>query len=59
METFNIFEAELEEGGRPDGWNWKYVRVGDKIGAAKIGASIYELEPGNKSFPTRCAPSGP
>jgi uncharacterized cupin superfamily protein len=51
MDTFNIFEPELEPGDRPDGWNWRYVRVGEKIGAEKLGASIYELEPGQKSFP--------
>lgn len=51
MDTFNIFDAELTAGDRPDGWNWNHARVGDAIGATKLGASIYELEPGNKSFP--------
>jgi uncharacterized cupin superfamily protein len=51
MEIYNIFDPELEGGGRPDGWNWRYVRVGEKIGARKLGASIYELPPGGKSFP--------
>jgi uncharacterized cupin superfamily protein len=51
MDTFNIFEPELEDGDRPEGWNWRYARVGEKIGAQKIGASIYELPPGGRSFP--------
>ena len=55
MDTYNIFEPEpeleLEHGDRPDGWNWRFVRVGEKIGARKIGATIYELPPGGKSFP--------
>jgi uncharacterized cupin superfamily protein len=52
MDTFNIFEPELQEDDdQPEGWRWKYVRVGDRIGAKRMGASIYELPPGQKSFP--------
>jgi uncharacterized cupin superfamily protein len=51
MDSFNIFEPELQDGDRPDGWNWRYARVGQAIGARKLGASIYELPPGGKSFP--------
>jgi uncharacterized cupin superfamily protein len=51
MDSFNIFEPELRDGDRPDGWNWRYARVGQAIGARKLGASIYELPPGGKSFP--------
>jgi uncharacterized cupin superfamily protein len=51
MDSFNIFEPELQDGDRPDGWNWRYARVGQAIGARKLGASIYELPPGGRSFP--------
>ena len=51
MDTFNIFEPELKDGNRPLGWNWRFARVGEAIGARKLGASIYELPPGGKSFP--------
>jgi uncharacterized cupin superfamily protein len=51
MESYNIFEPELRDGDRPDGWNWRYARVGEAIGARKLGASIYELPPGGRSFP--------
>src|SRR5262245_17833630 len=51
MKTFNIFEPELEQADRPDGWNWRYARVGKAIGARKLGATIYELPPGGRSFP--------
>ena len=51
MDSFNIFEPEFRDGDRPDGWNWRYARVGEAIGARKLGASIYELPPGGKSFP--------
>ena len=51
MDSFNIFEPELEQADRPDGWNWRYARVGRAIGARKLGATIYELPPGGRSFP--------
>jgi uncharacterized cupin superfamily protein len=51
MDSFNIFEPELQDGDRPDGWNWRYARVGRAIGARKLGATIYELPPGGRSFP--------
>jgi uncharacterized cupin superfamily protein len=51
MDSFNIFEPELEDGNRPDGWNWRYARVGKAIGARRLGATIYELPPGGRSFP--------
>jgi uncharacterized cupin superfamily protein len=51
MDSFNIFEPELEQANRPDGWNWRYARVGKAIGASKLGATIYELPPGGRSFP--------
>ena len=48
----NIFEPELEEApDRAEGWRWRYDRLGPKIGAEKLGATVYELPPGSKSFP--------
>jgi uncharacterized cupin superfamily protein len=48
----NIFEPELEDAfDRPEGWRWRYERYGPKIGAEKLGMSMYELPPGQKSFP--------
>jgi uncharacterized cupin superfamily protein len=48
----NIFDPELEDTpDRPEGWRWRYDRLGPKIGAAKLGATVYELPPGAKSFP--------
>jgi uncharacterized cupin superfamily protein len=52
MDTYNIFEPDLEDASdRPEGWRWSYARVGPKIGAGKLGASIYDLPPGQKTFP--------
>ena len=48
----NIFEPELEDASdRPEGWRWRYDRLGPRIGAEKLGATVYELPPGAKSFP--------
>ena len=48
----NIFEPELEDASdRPDGWRWRYDKLGPKIGAEKLGATVYELPPGARSFP--------
>jgi uncharacterized cupin superfamily protein len=49
--TVNLFGDDWDgERDRP-GWRWKYLRVGQRLGAAKLGATLYELEPGQKSFP--------
>lgn len=48
----NIFEPELEDASdRPEGWRWRYDRLGPRIGAEKLGATVYELPPAAKSFP--------
>lgn len=55
METFNIIRGELDElpeGGEPPGYEQgRAVRVGRKIGATRMGMSIYELPPGQAVCP--------
>ena len=55
METFNLFTGELDldpEGNEPPGYEQgRAVRVGKKIGASKLGMSIYELPPGQAICP--------
>ena len=49
--VYNIFDGELDlERDRP-GFSWRAVRVGERIGAEKLGASVYELQPGERTFP--------
>ena len=51
MQSFNIFDGELElERDRP-GYSWRRASVGQKLGGQKLGASLYELQPGEKTFP--------
>lgn len=51
-DVFNVFDGELD-GSRdePAGFRWRGTRVGERLGAEMIGASVYELEPGEKTFP--------
>jgi uncharacterized cupin superfamily protein len=51
--SFNLFSGELEPGlfsERP-GHGWRSVRLGDRLGGKLLGMSVYELEPGQKTFP--------
>jgi uncharacterized cupin superfamily protein len=47
----NVFGEgwDVEQG--QDGFSWKRMRVGLQLGAEKLGASVYELPPGERTFP--------
>jgi uncharacterized cupin superfamily protein len=49
--SVNLFGDEWDGGRDRPGWQWKRLGVGQKLGAEKIGASLYELLPGQKTFP--------
>jgi uncharacterized cupin superfamily protein len=52
VERFNLYTGELErERTEPPGWRWRATAVGERLGASLIGATLYELEPGESSFP--------
>jgi uncharacterized cupin superfamily protein len=55
MDVFNVFQGEFDvepEGGEPPGYERvRAVRVGQRIGAALLGMSIYELPPGQAICP--------
>ncbi len=51
MKSFNIFDGELDLGREQPGFSWRRAAVGERLGAAKLGASLYELQPGERSFP--------
>jgi uncharacterized cupin superfamily protein len=52
METFNLFSGRTEEVplGAP-GHSGRAARVGSKLGAARLGMSVYELPPGEAIGP--------
>jgi uncharacterized cupin superfamily protein len=48
----NLFSAELEDDPkRPDGFRFAFSRLGPQLGASLVGATIYELQPGQTTFP--------
>ena len=52
MRRFNLFDGELdEERTEPAGFTWRAARLGPMLGAEKLGATVYELQPGERSFP--------
>jgi uncharacterized cupin superfamily protein len=54
MEIFNLFADKTDEGpdgNEPDGYLCRAVRVGKKIGASRLGMSVYELPVGQAICP--------
>lgn len=49
--SVNLFGDQWEGGRDRPGWQWKHLPVGSKLGAEQIGASLYELAPGQTTFP--------
>jgi uncharacterized cupin superfamily protein len=50
--SFNLFHGELDEPtfDRP-AYGWRGDQIGARLGAKLLGMSLYELEPGQKTFP--------
>jgi uncharacterized cupin superfamily protein len=52
MRTFNVFDATAEyDSSDPEGYRAGGNRFGPKIGAARMGATVYELPPGQALCP--------
>ena len=51
MQSFNIFDGELDLERDRSGFSWRRAIVGERLGGTRLGASLYELEPGEKTFP--------
>ena len=47
----NIYRPEFEEGERPDGFRSRRARIGYELGTELIGASQWELPPGEAAYP--------
>ena len=53
MDTFNVFAERQEwdaENDR-DGYRHRVTRIGGRLGAVGLGASLYELPPGESTWP--------
>jgi uncharacterized cupin superfamily protein len=54
METFNLFSGETDtppDGTEPSGYLCSAVRLGPKLGASRLGMSVYDLPPGEAICP--------
>jgi uncharacterized cupin superfamily protein len=50
-EVFNLLDGELDLERDHPGFSWRAARLGPRLGAQLLGATVYELEPGQRSFP--------
>ena len=51
METFNLFTGETEPGPELPGYQRRAARVGPKLGALRLGMSVYDMPPGEAIGP--------
>ena len=51
MEIFNLRTGVLGHERSDDGWRLRSARVGDVLGSARIGGTVYELGEGQRTFP--------
>ncbi|MGH3002806.1 MAG: cupin domain-containing protein [Gaiellaceae bacterium] len=51
MRVVNLLSGPLEHVRERPGWNSRAARVGDALGGARIGGTVYELPDGERSFP--------
>ena len=47
----NVFEPQFDSSEDRDGFASRRARLGHQAGGERLGASLYELEPGNATFP--------
>jgi uncharacterized cupin superfamily protein len=48
--VFNVF-GELDETQDRPGFGWRGARVGHAVGGSELGMTVYELPPGERTFP--------
>ena len=51
MDVFNLHGDEWDEVEEHEGFRIREARVGSRVGAELMGATVYELDPGKKLFP--------
>src|SRR5947209_19000278 len=53
MDTFNVFAQEQDWDAEQDreGYRHRVTRIGGRLGAVGLGASLYELAPGESTWP--------
>jgi uncharacterized cupin superfamily protein len=51
VRKFNIFAPEFDHSSERPGYRWRGARVGKAIGGEEIGACLYELPAGERTYP--------
>ena len=52
LRKVNLFAAAVEEQAqRPGSYRLAQARLAPQIGASRVGATVYDLPPGQSSFP--------
>jgi uncharacterized cupin superfamily protein len=51
VRRFNLYSDELDHEQQRERFRWRAARVGDQIGARRIGGSVYELAADEQTFP--------
>ena len=51
IDVFNVYSADWDQERDRRGYSWRATRVGDRLGARDIGGTVYELAPGQRTFP--------
>ena len=51
MSGANVFDPEFEEPTDREGFTYRRARIGWQAGGERLGASLFEVEPGNACFP--------
>ena len=51
MEVVNLFGDEWDGDRDRPGWQWRSLQVGRRLGTELFGGTLYELSPGQRTFP--------
>jgi len=51
MARVNIFSPEFHRSSDRDGYRWRAAQIGGALGAEQIGATVYELPDGERTYP--------
>jgi uncharacterized cupin superfamily protein len=51
VEGVNVQRDEWDRTNDRDGWRTRAMSVAKRLGAEKLGATVYEIEPGQRTFP--------
>jgi uncharacterized cupin superfamily protein len=47
----NVFTSDFDERSEREGFSWQGTSVGASAGSERLGASVYELPPGETTYP--------